>query len=192
MLISLFLYTLQYTNFNSSLGDTMIIYTIGHSKRTLNEIISILRYFKIKRIIDVRGYPYVSFNPEFNKQYLVTALSRRRIDYVYLEGLSGLRSGLEYKIQSQCIKDESFRSFVAYMETDDFKQALDELIRLGEEKLSAIMCVELLYWECHRSLIADALKVLGHKVLHILDTKHVYEHEFTKCARLHNGKLVYI
>jgi len=170
----------------------MIIYTIGHSKRSFDEFVYVLKHFKIKTLVDIRRIPYTNYNPAFNKDSLAYALKKRRINYIYFDDLTGLRSGLEYKISSQCLKDESFRSFAAYMGTKKFEDAIKKLIEIAEESVTTLLCVELLYWECHRALIADALKTMGHKVLHILDVKHVYEHEYTKCARIHDGKLLYI
>ena len=53
------------------------------------------------------------------------------------------------------------------------------------------MCAEAVWWRCHRSLIADYLKVTGHTVLHISGVAKFEEHPFTSAARIVNGELSY-
>jgi len=77
------------------------------------------------------------------------------------------------------------------METDEFLEGIQELTQLASGEVVAIMCAEAVYWSCHRSMIADYLKSKGIEVTHILDETHSKEHEYTKCARLVDGKLTY-
>ena len=47
------------------------------------------------------------------------------------------------------------------MQTPEFAESLQELIRLANQGRIALMCAEAVPWRCHRSLIADALTVRG-------------------------------
>ena len=53
------------------------------------------------------------------------------------------------------------------------------------------MCAEVLWWRCHRSLIADRLKLRGIEVIHILDASHTTVHPYTSAAIVIGGELSY-
>jgi uncharacterized protein (DUF488 family) len=88
-------------------------------------------------------------------------------------------------------RNASFRGYADYMETAEFARALDRLIADAATRRVAIMCAEAVWWQCHRSLIADALKVRGVDVLHILDGPKLAEHPYTAAARVVDGRLEY-
>ena len=62
----------------------------------------------------------------------------------------------------------SFRGYADYMETDEFKNAVQKLEDIAHKKVAAYMCSEAVWWRCHRSMISDFLKLRGWKVLHIM------------------------
>lgn len=138
------------------------IYTIGHSTRKLEKLIDILKNFKIEVLIDIRHFPHSRHNPQFNKEILEKELSENNIQYLWLEKLGGFRKG----------------GYLAYTETEDFKQGLKELIKIAEKKLTAIMCAEILWFKCHRKFVSDKLKELEFEVVHIFDKDKTQEHKF--------------
>lgn len=138
------------------------IYTIGHSTRKLEKLIDILKNFKIEVLIDIRHFPHSRHNPQFNKEILEKELSENNIQYLWLEKLGGFRKG----------------GYLAYTETEDFKQGLKELIKIAEKKLTAIMCAEILWFKCHRKFVSDKLKELKFEVVHIFDKDKTQEHKF--------------
>lgn len=77
------------------------------------------------------------------------------------------------------------------METDQFREALKQLKTLANKNRTAIMCAEAVWWSCHRSLIADALKAEGWNVIHIMSENKATEHPFTSPASIEDGKLNY-
>jgi uncharacterized protein (DUF488 family) len=77
------------------------------------------------------------------------------------------------------------------MESQEFQKGIKELLELGRDKRTSVMCAEALWWRCHRSLIADFLKALGIDVIHILDAKHTETHPYTSAARIIKGRLSY-
>ena len=169
----------------------MRIFTIGHSTRTIDELCKILSPHQIVTLVDVRRFPRSFKNPQFNTDVIGLELSRYRIQYVWLEKLGGRRKGLGKSSKNTCWKNTSFRNYADYMETDQFREGIEQLVQLGESATVALMCAESLYWRCHRSMIADFLKSKGIEVTHIFDEKHTQEHEYTQCARIVDGQLSY-
>ena|SRR5690554_6184878 len=166
------------------------IWTIGHSTRSLTEFLQLLKTFEIELLVDVRHHPGSRKFPHFNKDNLATSLPENGFDYKHIIDLGGRRK-MEPNSKNDGWRLTSFRAYADYMETTEFKTALDQLKTLATEKRTAIMCAEAVYWSCHRSLISDALKVQGWEVLHIMNQKTATEHPYTSPAKLVNGKLDY-
>jgi uncharacterized protein (DUF488 family) len=133
-----------------------VIYTVGHSTRSLEELVGILRAHGIERLVDVRTIPRSRHNPQFNRETLSKALHNRRLSYRHMKTLGGLRHARPDSINTGW-RNASFRGFADYMQTPSFQEALDALVQLAAQKRTAIMCAEAVPWRCHRSLIADAL-----------------------------------
>lgn len=112
------------------------------------------------------------------------------IGYVHLKELGGRRKAVTNS-KNTAWKNSAFRGYADYMETGDFKNALGELQAVAVQENTVYMCSEAVWWSCHRSLISDALKIKGWKVLHIIDKNKATEHPFTKPARVVNGILRY-
>ena len=167
-----------------------VIYTIGHSTHPIEDFIRILQKYGIQRLVDVRTIPKSRHNPQFNAEALQGALLQQGIDYLRLEGLGGLRHTTKASINTAW-KNASFRGFADYMQTPEFEAALGQLIELGKEKLTAIMCAEAVPWRCHRSLIGDALLVREIKVEDILGESSCRPHTLTPWARVEGAKITY-
>ena len=136
------------------------IYTLGHSTRKLEELIELLKNFKIEVLVDIRHFPHSRHNPQFNKEILEKELPRQGIEYIWFEKLGGFRNG----------------GYGEYIKTKDFKEGLGELIKTAENKQTAIMCAEILWFKCHRRFVSDELANLGFKVFHIYNKNKVEEH----------------
>ncbi len=167
-----------------------VIYTIGHSTHSIEDFIRILHSYGIQRLVDVRTIPKSRHNPQFNGDELPQVLRQHGIDYVHLEGLGGLRHTTKASINTAW-KNTSFRGFADYMQTPEFEAALDQLIVLGKEKPTAIMCAEAVPWRCHRSLIGDALLVRHVKVEDIMTESSCKPHSLTPWARVDGLKITY-
>ncbi len=170
-------------------------YTVGHSTRKIEELISILQAYKIEVLVDVRAFPVSARNPQFNKENLKESLSKSDIQYIWLgREFGGYRKkseGLGESSLNKGWKVEGFRIYADYMLTDIFKSAADQLINLAENKTVAYMCAEKLYWRCHRRLISDYLLSRGHKVWHIIESDKLRKHELTRFAQVRGGILTY-
>ncbi len=166
------------------------IYTIGHSTRTIEQFIELLKAHDIEELVDVRTIPKSRHNPQFGAEELAASLQRAGIAYKHLAKLGGLRHASKDSVNLGW-QNISFRGFADYMATSEFQAGLDELKALAEKKTVAIMCAEAVPWRCHRSLIADALAVQGWQVLHIQSRKTASPHEPTTFLKVQDGKLTY-
>ncbi|MGA8904475.1 MAG: DUF488 domain-containing protein [Candidatus Bathyarchaeia archaeon] len=167
------------------------IFTVGHSTRTFDELVKLLQAYEASILIDVRSFPRSFKNPQLNKEVIGVNLGEHNIRYVWMKKLGGRRKGLGKKSKNICWKNQSFRNYADYMETPAFLEGIDELTQLAREGTPAIMCAQAVYWRCHRSMISDYLKSKRVEVTHILDEKHIKEHEYTQCAKLVDGQLSY-
>ncbi len=166
------------------------IYTIGHSTRTIEQFLELLRAHGIQQIVDVRTVPKSRHNPQFGKEALAASLEQAGIAYTHLEKLGGLRHTSKDSVNLGW-QNSSFRGFADYMATPEFQTGLAELKTVAEKKTVAIMCAEAVPWRCHRSLIADALITQGWQVLHIQSRKTAQPHELTPFLKVQDGKLTY-
>ncbi len=166
------------------------IYTVGHSTRTIEQFLELLKAHNIQEVVDVRTIPKSRRNPQFSEDQLPSALKQAGIEYTHLGKLGGLRRTAKDSINVGW-QNSSFRGFADYMATDEFQQGLQELKELAEKKTVAIMCAEAVSWRCHRSLIADTLTMQGWQVLHIQSRKTAKPHEVTPFLKVSDGKLIY-
>jgi uncharacterized protein (DUF488 family) len=166
------------------------MFTIGHSTRSFDELADLLRANGVELLADVRTYPGSRRMPHFGKASLEQSLPARGIDYVHLPGLGGLRKPRPDSINSG-LRNVGFRGYADYMQTDAFRLAVAELERCATEKCVAVMCAEAVPWRCHRSLLADALTVNGHDVMHITGKSAPARHSLTPSAHVDNGRITY-
>jgi len=166
------------------------IWTIGHSTHPAEYFEEILESHSIEAIADVRAYPSSRRYPQFNKDALSQSLNRIGIGYYHFSNLGGRRHG-KRDSRNTAWKNASFRAYADYMETEDFRQGIESLLRVSQAQRVAVMCAEAVWWRCHRSLISDYLKAEGVKVIHIIDEKKTQEHPFTSAASIVDGKLSY-
>jgi len=167
-----------------------IVFTIGHSTRTLDELVEILRAHGVDRLVDVRTMPRSRHNPQFNRESLSKALRNRRVSYRHMKALGGLRRAQPDSLNGGW-RNSSFRGFADYMQTPEFAHALDALIALADDKTVAIMCAEAVPWRCHRSLIADALCIRGFEVRDIMSGTKAALHKLSPMAKVHGRKITY-
>ncbi|MGL5682218.1 MAG: DUF488 family protein [Marinifilaceae bacterium] len=166
------------------------IWTIGHSTRTIENFITVLQHYGIEIIADVRSLPGSNKFPQFNMENLKPELSQFGIGYIYFPLLGGLRRTTKDS-HNILWRNKSFRGYADYMETNAFKEGVKELELVARGQRVAIMCSEILWWRCHRSMIADYLKCKGWTVIHIRDEEHCEEHPYTGVASIVDGNLSY-
>ena len=177
---------------NSQLSEHVPrIWSIGHSTREIDVFLSLLKENGIKLVADVRMYPGSKRYPHFGREALANSLSDVEIRYEHFPELGGRRKA-KPDSKNSAWRNEMFRGYADYMETEDFQKGIARLVDLAAETgPAAIMCAEAVWWRCHRSLVADYLKARGVEVLHILDHNKVEPHPFTSAAQIVNGELSY-
>jgi uncharacterized protein (DUF488 family) len=169
----------------------MRLYTIGHSSRTLDELVDALRSFRIRLLVDIRTIPRSRHTPQFNREALSLGLPTRGIRYTHLGALGGLRKPRPDS-QNTGWRNAGFRGFADYMETPAFAAGLEELRALaGDAGPAAFMCAEAVPWRCHRSLVADALTAGGDTVLHIMRPGNATSHVLTSWAEVDGIHIAY-
>lgn len=166
------------------------IWTIGHSSSSDAEFIAALRTHGIEAVADVRRFPGSRKHPQFGGPALAASLAANGIDYVWLARLGGRRRD-EPGPQQLGWRNASFRSYAAFMWSEEFAEGLGELANIAQAMPTAMMCSELLWWRCHRALIADALRFLGFDVVHLLREGTGKPHPYTAPARIVHGELAY-
>ncbi len=164
-----------------------LVYTVGHSSRTLGELVGLLRTFGSRVLVDVRRWPRSRRHPWLESQSLATALKESGMGYVHLEVLGGYR-GFGRDVDDRgyftsCFRSEGFRAYATYLLVSDHaKRGLELIAYLAETGCKpAVMCSEMMPWRCHRKIIADWLITHGFKVFHIIDGERVIEHKGTSC-----------
>lgn len=166
------------------------IWTIGHSTRPIDEFIELLKQNGIKHLVDVRRFPGSRKYPHFNQPMLSASLAKAQIGYLHLPELGGRRK-VNPDSQNTLWRNESFRGYADYMETDEFLAGIKRLLETATANPTAFMCSEAVWWRCHRSMISDYLKAGGVEVIHILGQSKTQLHPYTSAARIVDGELSY-
>jgi uncharacterized protein (DUF488 family) len=169
-------------------------FTIGHSNRSIEVFVDLLRQAQIELVVDIRKVPMSRANPQFNKGALPASLAAFQIAYDHIAALGGLRG----KIRSLPAdvngfwENESFHNYADYALSEPFHAGLERLLQEGSRRRSAIMCSEAVWWRCHRRIVADYLIAAGKVVFHIMGAGHVEPAHLTPGAVLHDdGTIVY-
>jgi uncharacterized protein (DUF488 family) len=167
------------------------LFTIGHSTRTLEELIQPLQAHSIETLVDVRSFPMSRRLLHFNRESLEKTLPAAGIQYVWMKELGGRRKKTLPDSPNIALRNDSFRNYADHMLTAEFEQAVAQLIQMAETSRTAYMCAERVYFRCHRMMVSDWLVAHGHEVLHIDDAKPATPHTLMKEARFESGKLIY-
>lgn len=171
-------------------GMSHTVWTIGHSTRSLDEFIELLRIYDVHAIADVRSFPGSRKYPHFGQELLAQSLHERGFGYEWFRELGGRRRA-HTDSPNTVWRNMSFRGYADYMETPAFQAAVKELIERTLHTRTALMCAEAVWWRCHRSMIADYLCVQGIEVIHILGDRNPKLHPMTAPARIVDGRLTY-
>lgn len=169
----------------------LTVWTVGHSTRPLADFLAVLAAYRIEAIVDVRRFPGSSRQPQYQRPVLEAALRGAGIDYLSLPALGGRRRPLSNS-PNTAWRHPAFRGYADHLATEEFATGLFELLMVASGLRTAVMCAEVLWWRCHRRLIADVLVSLGGRVMHIFDAETAQAHRLTAPARLVRGMLTYV
>lgn len=162
---------------------TTPFFTIGHSNRSLEAFVALLKDAEIERVVDIRTVPRSRANPQFNTDTLGGDLGVHGIGYEHMASLGGLRGkakGLPPEVNGLW-ENQSFHNYADYALSDAFQAGLRHLRDEGHRRRCAFMCSEAVWWRCHRRIVADYLIAGGETVWHIM------EHGRLEPARLTPG-----
>ncbi len=167
------------------------VYTIGHSTRTIEELIAALRTHGIERLVDIRAFPSSKRLPHFNRGALEVSLPEAGIEYRWKPEMGGRRGKARPDSRNTGLRNESFRAYADHMMSGEFQQAAAEVLQWAAEKKTAVMCAERMWFQCHRMLVSDYYTAHGNEVLHIVDERPPKTHTLTREGHLVNGELIY-
>ncbi|MEO7617870.1 MAG: DUF488 domain-containing protein [Candidatus Saccharibacteria bacterium] len=166
------------------------IYTIGHSTRPIEEFVELLHSYEISQLVDIRTIPKSRHNPQFGQEEMQKSLEEVGIKYVYLKELGGLRPATKDSVNVGW-HNLSFRNYADYMQTVEFTEGVEALIKISKSMTTAIMCAEAVPWRCHRSLVSDALLVRSIEVCEIIAKGNIREHSLTSFAEVDGTTITY-
>lgn len=170
----------------------MIVFTIGHSNRTIAAFAGLLKSASIDLLADVRTYPVSRYSPQFNKPALEESLGDEGISYRHLPALGGRRAVSTRPSPNGLWREGGFRNYADYAMTLAFRAGSDQLLALREEYIVAIMCAEADWHHCHRRIVTDYLLAAGVEVRHILD-RGIEEARLTPGAQvIGDGRVSYV
>lgn len=177
-------------NATATASSPPLVCTIGHSNRSIDVFIDLLKRNQVTHIIDVRTVPRSRHNPQFNRDTLPASLAEHHIAYTYLSELGGLRHARKESINTGW-RNLSFRGYADYMQSDAFSKNVDLVAALAPIERCALMCAEAVPWRCHRSMIGDALLVRGVEVEDIIGPKDRKPHNLTPFAHVDGTQITY-
>jgi uncharacterized protein (DUF488 family) len=170
--------------------DAGTLWTIGHSVRPWEKFVGMLTTARISTLVDVRRFAGSRRNPQFSGETMGAALAKEGIDYLPMPDLGGRRPAREDS-PNLAWRNAGFRGYADYMATSPYQTGRERLSKLAQGKRAAVMCAEAMWWQCHRSLIADDFKADGWQVIHLLSPGRGQEHPYTSAARIVGGRLDY-
>jgi uncharacterized protein (DUF488 family) len=169
---------------------TVDVWTLGHSTRELDEFLDVLDVHRIEAVLDIRRYPGSRRLPHFEHTALAASLEARNINYQWLPSLGGRRRPAPDS-PNVGWRHPAFRGYADHLATEEFAGGLFELLTIAGGLRSAILCAEVLWWRCHRRLVADVLTSLGERVWHIRGVERPSLHQVRRPARVVGGALTY-
>ena len=168
----------------------LTVWTIGHSTRTIDELVAVLGAHGIEAIADVRRFPGSRRLPQFQSEALEAALAAHGVAYRWIAALGGRRRP-DAASTNTAWRHPAFRAYADHVATEEFAEGLQELLAMAHGLRTAVMCAEVLWWRCHRRLIADVLASIGADVVHVRDATAAEPHRLAPPARLVRGALTY-
>ena len=178
---------------SGSHGEAHPIFTVGHSTRSIEEFVDLLRAGGVQQLVDVRSIPRSRTNPQYNLDALPDALAAFQIAHMIIPELGGRRSRQRTAAPevNGYWHNQSFHNYADYAMSEEFRFGLDRLAALSLAAPTAIMCSEAVWWRCHRRIIADYLLFGGRRVLHLMSKDRVEPAKITPAATCHGGVLRY-
>ena len=155
--------------------DPLRIWTVGHSTRTADELIEILRGSRIGRVVDVRRWPVSRRYPHFSQEALAPALSAAGIEYAHEIDLGGRRDP-RADSPNGALRSPPFRGYADHSATPEFQTALARVLATAQDRRTALLCAEAEPTRCHRSVLSDVVVLRGWTVIHLVAADRAHRH----------------
>ena len=168
----------------------MRVFTVGHSNRSLDQLVDLLRLHRIGLVVDVRRSPWSRRHPWFDRDGIASALTGVGIDHLWLEGLGGRRSRRP-RSPHTAWPEAGFAAYADHLESEEFRLAAESLLERAAGTTTTVLCAERRWELCHRRVISDWLTVRGITVEHLSDGERTEVHRLPPFARLEGDRLIY-
>ncbi len=166
--------------------------TIGHSNRSMEDFLALLKGYEIEALVDIRRFPSSRKFPHFNRGSLQEELAGNQIGYSWIESLGGRRQGASGQASpNEGLENIGFRNYADHMLTEEFRLGIEGLLGIARCQRTAVMCAEKLFWSCHRRFLSDYLHAQGVVVRHILEPGRIQEHRLTPEAQIEGKNVIY-
>lgn len=172
------------------MAHPVTLWTIGHSTQPIGDFTKLLVANEIEALADVRRFPGSRRHPQFGRDALTAALGGLGIQYEAFPDLGGRREPRADSV-NVAWRNASFRGYADYMETPEFRGAIERLLAVAGTRRTAVMCAEAVWWRCHRALISDYLMAAGYPVFHIGASGAPKLHPYTAASHVVDGRLSY-
>ncbi len=167
----------------------MVVFTIGHGRRSADELFACLTEMRVRTLVDVRRFPGSRRNPQHNGPALAERAAAAGIAYRHAEALGGLRSGEAGEERFACVRPAALASYAARMTLPEWQRALSS--ELGQPEPLCLLCAETRWQDCHRRLIAELLMARRTRVEHLLRPGEREPHVPSRHAE-HRGDALYL
>lgn len=172
-------------------GEVTTLLTVGHGTLAADAFAALVSGVHVERIVDVRSFPGSRHNPQFGREEMQRWLPDAGLEYLWLRDLGGRRRPVPGS-KHHALRNDAFRAYADYMESEAFVAGVDELLTHAAQLPSAVMCSETVWWRCHRRLLADYLVLVrGVDVVHLMHDGRLTPHPPTAGVRSHGDSLVY-
>jgi uncharacterized protein (DUF488 family) len=165
--------------------------TVGHGTLPEDDFAALVSDAGIRLVVDVRSFPASRRHPQFSREAMERWLPDACVAYQWEPRLGGRRRPRPDSPHG-ALRVPAFRGYADHMETEEFSEAVDELLAEAGRRPAAVMCAESVWWRCHRRLLADAAVLLrGAAVEHLFHDGRLDPHRPTPEARVDGRRLVY-
>lgn len=160
------------------------LYTLGHSTRSADELVAILRAYGVARLVDIRSIPRSRTNPQFNRDVLPKTLAKAGVAYVHLASLGGRRpkSKTVDPRTNGAWEEAAFHNYADWALGLEFRRGLRELLAMAAREPCVIVCAEAVWWRCHRRIVTDHVLARGVPVVHLFGVDHAEPAKMTPFA----------
>ena len=182
----------RHAPYAAGVTSPLTLATVGHSTRSIEDFLAILRVHGVTHLVDVRRWPASRRHPQFGGEALATSLDAAGIAYSHEPDFGGYRKPSRDS-PNKAWQVATFRGYADHMATPEFAAAVDRMLALARTAtgLVAACCAEAVPERCHRRLLADALVARGARVLHLLDARRVREHVPPPFAVIEGERVAY-